>query len=338
MTIVNAIIFAIVALFILVTVHEFGHYWVAKRCGVRVERFSIGFGKPFLRFNKWGTEFALAPIPLGGYVKMLGEGQDEAVAEEDIPYSFSHKSVWQRMAVVSAGPIANFLLAIVFYCVVFMGGMTGYLPLIGQVQEGSPINQAGLTAGVQDPAYEIVSIDGVEVDTWREAFDQLVKRIGETGELLLAVRPADSTARANEIAIPIQQWQGDTEAPDFLASLGITPYTPNLEAVFGQVSEGGAAERAGVLAGDRVLSIDGIAIDSWLELRDYISQRPGTAIDLQIDRESQLVDIRLIPEPNVVDGPIDNIWLRYQSNINKLTFSVYLQIDRCSRPLRNIIT
>ena len=98
MTIVNAIIFAIVALFILVTVHEFGHYWVAKRCGVRVERFSIGFGKPFLRFNKWGTEFALAPIPLGGYVKMLGEGQDEAVAEEDIPYSFSHKSVWQRIA------------------------------------------------------------------------------------------------------------------------------------------------------------------------------------------------------------------------------------------------
>lgn len=302
MTIVNAIIFAIVALFILVTVHEFGHYWVAKRCGVRVERFSIGFGKPFLRFNKWGTEFALAPIPLGGYVKMLGEGQDEAVAEEDIPYSFSHKSVWQRMAVVSAGPIANFLLAIVFYCVVFMGGMTGYLPLIGQVQEGSPINQAGLMAGIQDPAYEIVSIDGIEVDTWREAFDQLVKRIGETGELLLAVRPADSTARTSEIAIPIRQWQGDTEAPDFLASLGITPYTPNLEAIFGQVSESGAAERAGVLAGDRVLAIDGIAIDSWLELRDYISQRPGTEIDLQIEREGQLVDIRLTPEPSVVDG------------------------------------
>ncbi len=302
MYVFNAIIFAILALFILVTVHEFGHYWVARRCGVRVLRFSIGFGKPFLRFNKGDTEFALAPIPLGGYVKMLGEGQEEPVEPEDEQFSFSHKSVWQRIAIVSAGPIANFILAVFFYWAVFMGGMTGYLPLIGNVEEGSPANQAGLASGVQSPAYEITAVDGIAVDTWREAFDQLVRRIGESGALSVEVKPFGSSLQSREISIPIQQWQGDTESPEFLSSLGITPYSPALEAVFGQIVESGAAERAGMKVGDQVLSVDDLNIDSWQQWRDYVSERPGTEISVVLLRESERIQLLITPEPNVVGG------------------------------------
>lgn len=302
MYVFNAIVFAVVALFILVTVHEFGHYWVARRCGVRVLRFSIGFGKPFLRFNKGDTEFALAPIPLGGYVKMLGEGQEEPVEPTDEQFSFSHKSVWQRIAIVSAGPIANFILAVLFYWVVFLGGMTGYLPLIGEIEEGSPVNQAGLLSGIQEPAYEITAVDGVSVDTWRETFDQLVRRIGESGVLSIEVKPLGSSVQAKEISIPIQQWQGDTEAPEFLSSLGISPYSPPLEAIFGQIVESGAAERAGMLVGDQVVSVDGISIDSWQQWRDYVSERPGVEISVVLLRDSERVELIITPEPTLVDS------------------------------------
>ena len=299
MPIVNAIVFAIVALFILVTVHEFGHYWVARRCGVRVERFSIGFGKPFLRFTKWDTEFALAPIPLGGYVKMLGEGQAEPVPEDQEAFSFSHKSVWQRMAIVSAGPIANFLLAILFYWLVFLGGMTGYLPLIGEVEEGSAVNLAGLPAGTQDPSYEILSVDAVAVDTWREAFDQFVRRIGESGNLVLSVRPQGSQSAPQDLAVNIDRWQSDTESPRFLSSIGITPYSPSLEPVFGQIVEGGAAEEAQLQVGDRVISLDGNLIATWQEFATYVSQRPATEINMVLERGGQRLVSRITPEPSV---------------------------------------
>lgn len=302
MQIISSICFAVVALFILVTVHEFGHYWVARKCGVRVHRFSIGFGKPFLKFNWDNTEFALAPIPLGGYVKMLGEGQEEEVEPDQEQYSFSHKSVWQRIAIVSAGPIANFLLAILFYWMVFMGGMTGYLPLIGAVEEGSPVHQAGLESGPQEPAYEILSVDEKPVDTWREVFDQLVLRIGETGDLKIQVRRYGSQSQGSEVIVPIEQWQGDTESPEFLSSIGIQPYTPALDAVFGEIVEAGAAELAGFQAGDQVVSVDGFAVDSWLQWRNYVSERPGIELDVLLIRDGQQLEAQITPEPTLVEG------------------------------------
>lgn len=300
MQIANAVIFAIVALFILVTVHEFGHYWVARKCGVRVQRFSIGFGKPFLKFNWDNTEFALAPIPLGGYVKMFGEGQEEIEPDQQ-QFSFSHKSVWQRMAIVVAGPVANFLLAIFFYWIVFMGGMTGYLPLIGSVEPDSPAHQAGLNSGPQNPGYEILSIDGVAVDTWREAFDQFVRRIGETGELVLQVRRYGSLSQGSEISIPIRQWQGDTEAPDFLGSIGLQPYSPPLQAAFGEVVSGGAADLAGFQSGDRVISVDGIRVSSWQQWRDYVAARPGIELAVVLDRQGQQIEASVTPESTVIE-------------------------------------
>lgn len=301
MQVINAICFAIIALFILVTVHEFGHYWVARKCGVRVHRFSIGFGKPFFKFNWDNTEFALAPIPLGGYVKMFGEGQEEEVQPDQEQYSFSHKSVWQRIAIVIAGPLANFILAALVYWMVFLGGMTGYLPLIQSIEEDSPAHQAGLEAGTIDPAYEILSIDGSAVDTWREAFDQMIRRIGESGALQFEVRRYGSNSSGQEILVPIEQWQGDTEAPDFLGSLGIQPYSPPLEAIFGEIQPDGAAERAGFQAGDEVVSVDGLSVD-WRAWRDYVSERPGMELQVLLRRDGQLLESQITPEPTEVDG------------------------------------
>ena len=302
MQIVSAIFFAVIALFILVTVHEFGHYWVARKCGVRVHRFSIGFGKPFVKFNWDNTEFALAPIPLGGYVKMFGEGQEEQVEPDQEQYSFSHKNVWQRIAIVSAGPIANFLLAILFYWMVFLGGMTGYLPLVGEVQENSPAHHAGLASGSQDPAYEIIGVDGKSVDTWREVFDQLVRRIGETGDLQMQVRRHGSQSQGMDISIPIDRWQSDTESPELLRSIGLQPYSPPLEAVFGEIVPSGAADMAGFQTGDRVVSVDNIDINSWQQWRDYVSERPGVELAVVLIREGQQLSSLITPEPTLVEG------------------------------------
>jgi regulator of sigma E protease len=302
MQIISAICFAIVALFILVTVHEFGHYWVARKCGVRVQRFSIGFGKPFLKFSWDNTEFALAPIPLGGYVKMFGEGQEEEITPDQEQYSFSHKKVWQRIAIVSAGPIANFLLAILFYWMVFLGGMTGYLPLIGEIEPDSPAHQAGLISGAQDPAYEIINVDGEAVDTWREVFDQLVQRIGETGNLNLMVRRYGSNSQGTEISIPIRSWQGNTDSPDFLASIGLQPYSPALEPLFGEIVAEGPAALAGFQEGDRVLSVDGMAVDSWMQWRDYVAARPAVEVEVILQRQGEQILSRITPEPILVDG------------------------------------
>jgi regulator of sigma E protease len=175
----------IVTLGILVTIHEFGHFWVARRCGVKVLRFSIGFGKAVKTWvGRDGTEYVIAPIPLGGYVKMLGQ-EDASVADEgNIPenqkhLSFSSKPLWQRMAIVAAGPAANFLLAIfVFWFVNVLYGLTGTAPVLANVVNDSSAYRAGLRAGD-----ELVAIDGVETTIWTQVTMQLLARLGETGEL-----------------------------------------------------------------------------------------------------------------------------------------------------------
>ncbi|MEZ5482914.1 MAG: RIP metalloprotease RseP [Porticoccaceae bacterium] len=137
MELLQTIFYTIIALGILVTFHEFGHFWVARRCGVKVIRFSVGFGTPLVRWHdRHGTEFVIAALPLGGYVKMVDEREGD-VAEADLPSAFSRKTVWQRMAVVVAGPVANFLLAILAYWIVYLLGVTGVAPVVDAVAPGS---------------------------------------------------------------------------------------------------------------------------------------------------------------------------------------------------------
>ena len=190
----------LVALGVLVTFHEFGHFWVARRCGVKVLRFSVGFGTPLVRWHdRHGTEFVIAAIPLGGYVKMLDEREAEVPAAE-LDRSFNRKPVGQRIAIVAAGPIANFLLALLFFWILAMLGTQQVRPVVGSVAADSIAAQAGLQVG-----QEILSVDGKAVTGWGGVNLQLVRRLGESGDLNLVVRSQGSTAET-PLRLQLNDW------------------------------------------------------------------------------------------------------------------------------------
>ena len=178
MELLQAIVVTIATLAILVTVHEYGHFWVARRCGIKVLRFSVGFGKGLYRWHdKQGTEYVIAAIPLGGYVKMLDEREGE-VAEDQLQYAFNRKPVQHRLATVVAGPLANFVLAILVYWFIYFNGVSGVMPIIEKVEPGSIAELASL-----EPGQEIVAVDGELTPTWEALHMRLLNRIGESGRI-----------------------------------------------------------------------------------------------------------------------------------------------------------
>ena len=290
MEMLYTIAITLATLAVLVAVHEFGHFWVARRCGVKVLRFSIGFGTRLLRWtDRQGTEYSISAIPLGGYVKMLDEREGE-VAPEELDRAFNRKPVGQRIAVVSAGPLANFLLAIVAYWGLFMAGETGYAPVIGEVEAGSIADVAGLEAG-----QEIVAVDGRETPTWQALSFRLLDRIGDTGTIAFAVRYPDSSM-VYESEGTLDRWLAGDEQPDLFGGLGLAMYTPEVPPVVGQVVAGGAADRIGMQPGDLVLSADGVEMPLWMDWVDYVRERPGQGIDLQYLRGDQLLSAQIVPE------------------------------------------
>ena len=296
----NSLIFTILsfvlALGILITVHEFGHFWVARRCGVKVLRFSIGFGPSLLRWrDRLDTEYSIAAIPLGGYVKMLDEREGEVPAAE-LEQAFNRKPVMQRIAVVSAGPLANFLLAIAVYWGLFMAGESGYAPLIGEVEAGSVADLAGLEAG-----QEIVAVDGVETPTWQALSFRLLDRIGDTGSISFSVKYPDSEM-VYESEATINRWLSGEEQPDLFGGLGLSMFTPEVPPVIGQVVGGGPAEQAGLQPGDQVISADGVPMNLWMDWVDYVRARPGEAIDVEYRRGMELLRVTLVPERVVDDN------------------------------------
>ncbi len=297
MDLAYTIAITLLTLGVLVAVHEFGHFWVARRCGVKVLRFSIGFGKSLYTWHdRHGTEFCVAAIPLGGYVKMLDEREGEVAAGEQAQ-AFNRKPVLQRIAVVAAGPVANFLLAIVAYWFLFMAGESGYAPVIGAVKAGSVADIAGLEAG-----QEIVAIDGEETPTWQALSFRLLDRIGDTGTVHFSVKYPDS-GMIYESEGTLQQWLGADESPDLLAGLGITPYAPAVPPVVSEVVADSPAERAGLMAGDRVLSADGILMAEWMEWVEYVRARPGQVISLTVERGDDTLAMQITPEAaTLADG------------------------------------
>jgi len=273
------IIFAtIVTLGLLVTVHEYGHFWVARRCGVKVLRFSIGFGKAlYTRKDRHGTEFVIAAIPLGGYVKMLDEREGEVAADE-LSQAFNRKPVGQRIAVVVAGPAANFLFAIFAYWLMFVTGVTSIAPVVGQVAPDSLAAKAGLQA-----QHEIVAIDGVETSSWQQVGMQLLHHIGDSDTIELQVGPFGRDAQQS-LSIPLQDWLADTEVPDVLGGLGIRPYRPEVTARIKQVVKGSAAERANLQKQDVVLAVNGALVKDWGELVEFIETHPGEKVTFEIER------------------------------------------------------
>ncbi|QXI29691.1 sigma E protease regulator RseP [Pseudomonas vanderleydeniana] len=279
------IVGTLVALGVLVTFHEFGHFWVARRCGVKVLRFSVGFGTPLLRWHdRRGTEFVVAAIPLGGYVKMLDE-REAPVAPHELDQAFNRKSVRQRIAIVAAGPIANFLLAITFFWVLAMLGSQQVRPVIGAVESGSIAEKAGLAAG-----QEIVSIDGEPTSGWSAVNLQLVRRLGESGTLRLQVREAGSSVDSpRELAL--DRWLQGADEPDPIKSLGIRPWRPALPPLLAELDPKGPAQAAGLKTGDRLLSLNGDAVSDWQQVVDWVRVRPDTKIVLHVERDGAQIDV-----------------------------------------------
>ncbi|MGC5702299.1 sigma E protease regulator RseP [Pseudomonas sp. NFXW11] len=279
------IVGTLVALGVLVTFHEFGHFWVARRCGVKVLRFSVGFGMPLLRWHdRQGTEFVIAAIPLGGYVKMLDEREGE-VAVEELGQSFNRKSVRQRIAIVAAGPIANFLLALVFFWALAMLGSQQVRPVIGEVEAGSIAAQAGLLAG-----QEIVAIDGEPVSGWAAVNLQLVRRLGESGALQLLVREQGASVDLPR-QLTLDKWLKGAEEPDPIRSLGIRPWRPALPPVLAELDPKGPAQAAGLKTGDRLLALDGQPLNDWQQVVDWVRVHPGSKVVLQVERDGARIEL-----------------------------------------------
>ncbi|AZD27922.1 sigma E protease regulator RseP [Pseudomonas chlororaphis] len=279
------IVGTLIALGVLVTFHEFGHFWVARRCGVKVLRFSVGFGMPLLRwYDRQGTEFVIAAIPLGGYVKMLDEREGE-VPVDQIGQSFNRKSVRQRIAIVAAGPVANFLLALVFFWGLAMLGTEQVRPVIGSVESGSIAAKAGLSSG-----QEIVAIDGEPTVGWSAVNLQLVRRLGESGTLQLLVREQGSTADSPRELV-LDNWLKGTDEPDPIRSLGIRPWRPALAPILAELDPKGPAQAAGLKTGDRLLALDGQVLTDWQQVVDWVRVRPDTKIVLRVEREGAQIDV-----------------------------------------------
>jgi regulator of sigma E protease len=290
MELLYTIFLTLATIAVLVAVHEYGHFWVARRCGVKVLRFSIGFGKSLYSWrDRLGTEYIVAAIPLGGYVKMLDEREGEVPAEE-LHLAFNRKPVLQRIAVVSAGPLANLALAVVAYWFLFLSGETGYAPVIGEVEAGSIADVAGLEAG-----QEIVAVDGGKTPTWQALSFRLLDRIGDTGTIKFAVQyPGSDMVYESEGTL--HTWLSDQEQPDLFGGLGITMFTPEVPPVVDEVVEGSPAEAVGLRSGDQVLRADGEEMRLWMQWVEYVRARPGEPIELEFLRDGELLQVTILPE------------------------------------------
>ena len=295
-----SVIALLVTLGILVTIHEFGHFWVARRCGVKVLKFSIGFGKAIKTWvGRDGVEYIIAPIPLGGYVKMLGQ-EDTAVADtsglstSQRECSFACKPLWQKTAIVAAGPVANFLLAIfVFWLINISYGVSGIAPVVNNVIEDSIAETAGLRAGD-----EILAVDGQETIIWQQVALQLLARMGETGEITLTVDPADSS-RTREIQLPINAWMAAEAAPNPVGNLGIIQF--EIPADIAGIVPGGAAEAADLREGDEIISVDGKSIRGWTHWVEVIRASPELTLNVAVQRGGINIDLLMTPKTATLD-------------------------------------
>jgi regulator of sigma E protease len=290
-SILYSVIAFIVAVGLLVTVHEFGHYWVAKRLGVKILRFSVGFGRPLWlrRIGADNTELVVAALPLGGYVKMLDEREGD-VAPQEAHRAFNRQRLWKRSVIVLAGPMANFLFAILAYATTFTIGVEGIRPIIGDVQAGSAAEQAGLRKG-----QEIVALGGHPTPTWGVFAEQSFRYLIDGQALALTVLEPGGGER--EVLLPVQPRAIDELARGRLfKNLGFSEYVPDYAPVVNRVIGGGAAERAGLQAGDQLWSVDGRPIRSSTEFIDYIEAHVHQRVSVEVRRDDQVLIVAVVPD------------------------------------------
>ena len=285
----------IFALGILVTFHEFGHFWVAQKCDVKILRFSVGFGKPLWskRLGKDQFELVVAALPLGGYVKMLDEREGK-VTDPELDRAFNRKSLAQRTAIVLAGPVFNFIFAIVAFWLMFMIGLAGLKPIVGEVENGSIAYQAGLNDNV-----EIIAVDSRETKTWTMVVDAFVSRIIDGDKVDIKVRDH------SVVKVLTLNFEGlsidDLAEQGLLNKIGITPKKFKVPAIVGDVHSGLPADEAGLIAGDLIISANGERIEDWMHWVKYVQTHPEQKISIDVKRGDEYLIKELTPDKKIRD-------------------------------------
>jgi len=302
MNVLHTILSFAVALGVLIVIHELGHYVVARACGVKVLRFSVGFGRPLFikRLGPDQTEWALAVFPLGGYVKMLDEREAE-VAREDLPRAFNRQSVYKRFAIVSAGPIANFLLAVVLYWGLYVNGVPGLKPVLAAPPPGSEAAAAGFAAGDT-----IARIGDQPVATWNDVRWLLLKHAVSRSPMKVEVQePGGHLAWRS---LDLSGIGSDEFDSDFVRKLGLSPYQPAVKPVLGQVLPGAAGERSGLKTGDEILAIDGRPVSRWEDLVTTVRDAPGRPLVMDLLRGEARLSVEVTPDSHAEAGkPVGKI-------------------------------
>lgn len=275
MEIINSIVGFIIAIGILVTFHEYGHYLVARLCDVKVLKFSVGFGKPIYSWisSKTNTEYSLCMIPLGGYVQMLEsknpEGQPNEISENDYKHCFDKKSVYQRFAVVAAGPIFNLILAVIFFAMTYMNGISGIKPKVT----------------IQNNVYEIISVNDSEVQRWQDVRVELLNNVVNEKNIILTLK--DSNNNFNKFPIKYDSSILNSEG-DIISNIGLNIMYPGRDAIIGSVDTN--SNNQNIQEGDKILSVDGQVINSWNDFVSFIKNSPERNIKIVALRDGQVID------------------------------------------------
>ncbi|MCL6238407.1 MULTISPECIES: RIP metalloprotease RseP [Acinetobacter] len=282
------IIAAILLLGPLIAIHEFGHYFVARKLGVKVLVYSIGFGPTLLKWTskKSGIQYQLSALPLGGYVKMLDEREGD-VGAEDLPKAFNRQHPWKRIAIVAAGPLINLAFAVVLFWILFLPAQEQLNTRIGKILPNTPAAAAQMQSGDK-----ITAVDGTQVSTWERLNYALVDRVGETGNIQIQ---AERAGQIQNFSLPIQSFlREQTQSP--LDVLGFTPYRPEIPAVVSKLSEDGAAIRQGMQVGDRIVSIDGVKMKDWFDVVQVVQASPEKLLKIDVLRQNKIVHLSVMPQ------------------------------------------
>lgn len=282
------VVAAILLLGPLIAIHEFGHYFVARKLGVKVLVYSIGFGPTILKWTskKSGIQYQLSALPLGGYVKMLDE-REENVAEEDLPYAFNRQPPWKRIAIVAAGPLINLIFAILLFWILFLPAQEQLNTRVGKVLADTPAAAAQMQVGDK-----ITAIDGTPVTTWEKLNFALVDRVGETGKIQVQ---AERAGEIKTFSLPIQNFINDqSQSP--LDVLGFTPYRPQIPAIVSKLSEDGAAIRQGMQVGDQIIAIDGVKMNDWYDVVQVVQASPEKLLKVDVLRNNQVQQLEVMPQ------------------------------------------
>src|SRR5689334_11610541 len=290
MSLVQSLIAFVAALGVLVVVHEYAHYIRARLCGVKVLRFSVGFGRPLVtwRLGPDRTEWSLAAIPFGGYVKMLDEREGE-VAPAELHRAFNRQNVWKRFAIVVAGPVFNFIFAVLVYAGLFMYGLPEARPILGEPAAGTTAAQAGLHAGDT-----VRAINNEPITTWQELRWRILQAALQREAVNLET--LNERGHISAVTLDLRGFPSNDVESDALERVGLRLYRPPLPPVLGQVVAGSAAEKAGLASGDRIVRADGAPIETWEAFVNVIRSRPAMPLTLTVERDGTTRTVEIVPE------------------------------------------